>query len=283
MLLSLEPLATNALLPGPTHSPQPRIAPAPASASPSAAAHPVAPPALTQLTQAKLFEERERERVHQLVDELAWARSEQAPAAHTPGSLSEHLFLAVSHLSSAIGLIITCKWCKPRLLGLAARGDEGGKYRELRDKDRPILEEDWRDSGACIIFPPMQWKTTWDLVILAGVAYSAAVVPFRISFNSVAEGWVYDMEITLTICFLTDCFLNFNTAYLVQDHWVVSRAQIAKRYLKGWCWIDAPSSVPVELIHLLVQPDVEGNDNLTMLRFLRLFRMLRLLRLLKVR
>jgi hypothetical protein len=72
------PSHTNTLRPGPTHSPQPRIALAPASDSSSAAAYPVAPPWLTQLIQAKLFEERERERVHQLVDELAWARSEQA-------------------------------------------------------------------------------------------------------------------------------------------------------------------------------------------------------------
>lgn len=51
------------------------------------------------------------------------------------------------------------------------------------------------------------------------------------------------------------------------------------RALQGWFWIDAPSSIPIELIGLLYPGDT---SNLASLRFLRLFRLLRLLRLVKV-
>ena len=77
-----------------------------------------------------------------------------------------------------------------------------------------------------------------------------------------------------------DVLFNFNTAYLDDTRWVISRPRIAVTYLQGWFWIDVPSSVPVELIDMFVEGD---NDHLAMLRFLRLFRLLRLLRLLKVR
>jgi hypothetical protein len=49
----------------------------------------------------------------------------------------------------------------------------------------------------------------------------------------------------------------------------------------GWFWIDAPSSLPVELITFFVNSE-EGTSHLSLLRFLRMFRLLRLLRLLKV-
>lgn len=48
---------------------------------------------------------------------------------------------------------------------------------------------------------------------------------------------------------------------------------------QGWFWIDAPSSLPIELIDALMSGE---NTNLGYLRFLRLFRLLRLLRLLKI-
>lgn len=88
--------------------------------------------------------------------------------------------------------------------------------------------------------------------------------------------WIF--EVSVTIVFMTDLVLNFNTAFLADNYWVVSRQRIAANYLRGWFWIDMPSSIPVELIGLVL----EDTGNLTMLRFLRMFRLLRMLRMLKV-
>jgi hypothetical protein len=72
---------------------------------------------------------------------------------------------------------------------------------------------------------------------------------------------------------------TFNTVFFdnATGQWITSRGQIALNYLRSWFWVDAPSSVPVELVDIFVQ-----NNSLGLLRFLRMFRLLRLLRLLKI-
>ena len=118
------------------------------------------------------------------------------------------------------------------------------------------------------------------MVVLLFILYSAVMVPYRICFDANAEGGMFIFEQIVTFSFLTDVCFNFNTAFLEDERWIIDRGKIAQNYLKGWFWIDAPSSVPVELIDVLLEGD---NGNLGMLRFLRLFRLLRLLKLLKVR
>jgi hypothetical protein len=45
-------------------------------------------------------------------------------------------------------------------------------------------------------------------------------------------------------------------ALLPQDErWVTDRGSIALHYLRGWFWIDAPSSLPIELIDLALAGD----------------------------
>ena len=51
--------------------------------------------------------------------------------------------------------------------------------------------------------------------------------------------------------------------------------------VSGWFWIDAPSSLPVEVIELCV-PVGTDTSNLAVLRGLRVFRLFRLLKLLKL-
>ena len=130
-----------------------------------------------------------------------------------------------------------------------------------------------------VFLPTQQWKEIWDLFILGFILYSAVIVPFRICFDAEAVGNMFILEQIITVFFMVDVGFNFNTAYMDDERWVISRPKIATKYFQGWFWIDAPSSVPVELIDLLLEGD---NDSLGMLRFLRLFRLLRLLRLLKV-
>ena len=142
-------------------------------------------------------------------------------------------------------------------------------------------------SPVCIILPSGVWKERWDLIIMLLILYSAATVPVRVCFEADATGnwWVFEVGMSLT--FMFDLFLNFNTAYMdsreLRGHWVTDRGKIAQRYLSGWFWIDAPSSVPVELVEYY---GLAGNGDeakgLALLRFLRMFRLIRLLRLLKL-
>jgi hypothetical protein len=54
------------------------------------------------------------------------------------------------------------------------------------------------------------------------------------------------------------------------------------RYLRGWIWIDAPSSIPVEILTAAGGNSSGQNKLLGSLRVLRMFRLVRLLRLIKI-
>ena len=50
---------------------------------------------------------------------------------------------------------------------------------------------------------------------------------------------------------MSDVFVSFNTAFLLDGNWVFARDRIAQRYLMGWFWVDAPAAIPVEAIELV--------------------------------
>ena len=116
-------------------------------------------------------------------------------------------------------------------------------YEELEPPEKQ--EPEW---PACVIRELDPAKEKWDMVVVTGILYSAINVPFRLCFRAEAEGNLWAFEASLSMVFLADLVLSFNTAYLQDGEYVSSRAAIAARYLKGWFWIDAPSSIPVEII-----------------------------------
>jgi hypothetical protein len=124
-------------------------------------------------------------------------------------------------------------------------------------------------------------KTRWDVLMMLCILYSSVVVPVRICFHLDAEGAVWVFEATMSIMFLCDLVLTFNTAFIEEGEWVTSRARIARRYLSRWFWIDAPSSIPVELIELAVG-GAASTHALSAFRVLRIIRVLRLVRLLHI-
>ena len=156
-----------------------------------------------------------------------------------------------------------------------------------------IPEEDWvryvHTSG--LLFPLGPLKFRWDLFMLILIVYSCISVPFRFGMDHDAEGgWLY-FEAGVSLCFITDIVLVFNTAYVEGDRLILDRARIRTAYLRGWFIIDVLSSLPLELLDIIVYsffPEVltaddESNSNaLRVFRALRLVRMLRLLRLLKL-
>ena len=129
-------------------------------------------------------------------------------------------------------------------------------------------------------------KQRWDLGLMLCIIYSALVVPFRISFHAEAEGLLWVFEASMSLIFMADLVLSFNTAFLLEGNWVTSKREIAKRYLSGWFWIDAPSSVPVELIELtekfMMHSSGHNSSMLSAFRILRMLRLVRILRLLKL-
>ena len=143
----------------------------------------------------------------------------------------------------------------------------------------PMECEDHEQTNDCIIMPEGTWKEKWDLMILFLILYSAAIVPIRVCFNVDATGLLWVFEVSMSFCFLADVALTFRTAFFADGGWVKRPAEITARYLRTWFWIDAPSSLPLELLDLATNGSAGG---LALLRFLRMLRLLRLLRLLKI-
>ena len=189
------------------------------------------------------------------------------------GTAVDHFSLAKDHLGHAISLAVFGG-------GRGRQSADVGEVASVAYVARGQAPTEISERRRCVIAPTDSWKEGWDLVILTFILYSAVMVPFHICFKTDAEGWLGWLEISLTIAFVIDVVLNFNTAYYDDETLVTDRGRIACRYLSGWFWIDAPSSIPVELIDMMMEGD---SSNLSALRFLRLFRLLRLLRLLKVR
>ena len=137
-----------------------------------------------------------------------------------------------------------------------------------------INEEDWvkytadAKTPSGLLFPVGAWKFRWDLLMLSLIIYSAVTVPFRLGMDHSAEGGWWIFEVLVSLCFLTDIYLNFMTAYLDGDQFVLDRSMIAQNYFRGWFLLDLSSSIPLELIDVLVQffSSDSSSDSLGVLR-----------------
>jgi len=144
----------------------------------------------------------------------------------------------------------------------------------------PIVEDSDVPTPVGIVKPDSMPKRCWDMLIMLLILYSAVVVPMRICFDVEATGTMWFFEAGMSIFFLCDLVLSFNTAFYSEGRWVTSRLSIARSYLQGWFWIDAPSSVPVEIIELFFASGDAGS--FAAFRVLRLMRLVRMLRMLKI-
>ena len=76
------------------------------------------------------------------------------------------------------------------------------------------------------------------------------IVPYRLAFsNQDPIGWLLFYIITDTF-FLVDIILTFLTSLYEPDTGIeiVDKRFIARRYLKGWFWIDFIAILPLDMI-----------------------------------
>lgn len=56
-------------------------------------------------------------------------------------------------------------------------------------------------------------RARWDLIIVIAIFYSCAVLPLRAAFGDNKVGPFFMFDMGLTVLFMIDIFLNFNTGY----------------------------------------------------------------------
>jgi hypothetical protein len=175
----------------------------------------------------------------------------------------------------------------------ASRGLRQKTVQLMREhpKQVPVDQwEHWMDTAQGVWFPPQTGMVVWDLLLLFCILYACVTVPFRMGMDFPAEGSWLLFEACMTLFFLADVAKNFNTAYSPDAiHYVVHRPSIAKHYFLGWFTIDFTSSLPLEIMQIMMtgglhhSPEIdESMGALKLLRALRLLRLLRLLKLLRM-
>ena len=146
------------------------------------------------------------------------------------GTASDHFKMGISHLQRSFQLLFTGGGAENDVTYVSA--PEKPDLAATAIAGRLADDESVPKRGNCIIFPSDSWKEGWDLWVLILILYSAVMVPYRICFESPATGNMFIFEQTVTVSFIIDVILNFNTAYMQDDRWIVSRTAIAMHYLR---------------------------------------------------
>lgn len=143
-----------------------------------------------------------------------------------------------------------------------------------------------------LIHPDSSFKMTWDIISMMFIIYLAITVPYKICFNIIYFGvWAY-LDLIMTIFFIFDILIEFNTGFYAKGALVSDRKVVAKNYLKFWFWMDVIASIPYTwFIDGVFETNSTDNSTslykapqlLRMVRMLRMLRVLRLLRLAKLK
>ena len=125
----------------------------------------------------------------------------------------------------------------------------------------------------------------WEMTLILLIVFQAFEIPYVICFDAQLVGaWGY-FELIVTVVFLCDIGVNFNTAYFSKGAFVTNRRLIAKHYLAFWFWADLVSTFPYSWLsgYFIEEPSNQSTSNATkIVKLIRIFRFLRILRLIRL-
>ena len=145
--------------------------------------------------------------------------------------------------------------------------------------------------GITTLHPYETFRQRWDIAVGFALLWTLWSIPYNVCFKWFSlESWKPEPLTVIDLCvdalFIVDVCVNFMTGYFDVEigRYVFSRKLIAKNYLKGWFWIDFPTSIPTGLIFELTALAEESKYNsfASLPRLLRLLRIIRLVKLLRV-
>lgn len=159
-----------------------------------------------------------------------------------------------------------------------------------------------------LIKPDSPRMAQWDLFMAFLLAYIALLSPYEISFlkfelETTGDIALFVVNRIVDLCFLADMTLQFFLMFYekptgggisdTHNHGVLvhDRKRIALRYMKGWFLLDLISTVPFDLLALVINEGevssssaavTPGEDTTQKLKLIRIVRLLRLLKLLRI-
>lgn len=106
--------------------------------------------------------------------------------------------------------------------------------------------------------------------------YTAFVLPVQIAFFPLLMGVFAFLEVFTAVVFALDVLVNFNRSFLDKNKaYVVSRKQIALKYLRFWFWVDLLACVPVQFIAGSLHP---LNQMIKLFKINKVFNLIRVFR-----
>ena len=98
-----------------------------------------------------------------------------------------------------------------------------------------------------VLSPDSRLSTTWELIVVLPLLYTATVMPFQVFFlvDDDSPEWAV-VDVIVSLFFLIDMIVAFNLGYYDRnDDIVLDRCKIASRYLRSWFILDLVSLVPL--------------------------------------
>jgi Ion transport protein len=95
-------------------------------------------------------------------------------------------------------------------------------------------------------------KVRWDLFLGVLILYTLITIPMELCFTTyedlASSSGLKGFDYFVNIVFFIDVILNFNIPYFSEsrDAYIAIRAEIARRYLKFWFFVDLLSSIPFD-------------------------------------
>lgn len=137
------------------------------------------------------------------------------------GHLSKQARVAVA--ASVISAASSARMSMARTMSMRSKS---GRVRIQRESALQRLRTSMRnvdmvvllDTFFPIMHPESTLKTTWDMLIMSFVVYTALVVPLELSYGLVESPVRQGLEYAMDVMFLLDLLGNFRTAYF--DHQV---------------------------------------------------------------
>lgn len=134
-----------------------------------------------------------------------------------------------------------------------------------------------------LLDPQCPYLKYWDVVILSALCYTALVTPYEVAFLETGLNPLFFFNRFIDCIFCKDMVMQFFLKVQLRERrgtvWIRNRAQIRKRYFKGWFTIDFLSIFPFDTMGLVLQsPDIQ---KLKVIRIVRLMRLLKLVRMLR--
>jgi hypothetical protein len=120
-------------------------------------------------------------------------------------------------------------------------------------------------------------RKLWAALVLLLIVFCAVEIPLEMVFHLDDYPLWLRVDLAVSLLFLADVAINFNTAVVAGNRLITDRGAVAARYLKGWFAVDLVSSLPFEI--LILAFDTERLPIFAVLHMLRTLRLVRLLRL----